>query len=47
LEEESTFQRTTSPTRPPVAAAKVTFQEEYRRLLAKYGIAFDERYVWD
>lgn len=28
LEEESTFQRTTSPTRPPVAAAKVTFQEE-------------------
>ena len=28
LEEESTFQRTTSPTRPPDAAAKVTFQEE-------------------
>ncbi|MBP7140424.1 MAG: IS200/IS605 family transposase [Opitutaceae bacterium] len=25
----------------------VTFQEEYRRLLAKYGIQFDERYVWD
>jgi len=25
----------------------VTFQEEYRRLLAKYGIEFDERYVWD
>jgi putative transposase len=26
---------------------KTTFQEEYRRLLKKYGIAFDERYVWD
>jgi REP element-mobilizing transposase RayT len=25
----------------------VTFQEEYRRLLNKYGIVFDERYVWD
>lgn len=25
----------------------VTFQEEYRRLLAKYDIQFDERYVWD
>lgn len=25
----------------------VTFQEEYRRLLAKYEIPFDERYVWD
>lgn len=25
----------------------VTFQEEYRRLLAKHGIQFDERYVWD
>jgi len=25
----------------------VTFQEEYRRLLNKYGIQFDERYVWD
>lgn len=24
-----------------------TFQEEYRELLQKYGIAFDERYVWD
>ena len=23
-----------------------TFQEEYRALLAKYGIEFDERYVW-
>jgi REP element-mobilizing transposase RayT len=25
----------------------VTFQEEYRRLLNKCGIPFDERYVWD
>jgi putative transposase len=25
----------------------VTFQEEYRRLLEKYEIPFDERYVWD
>jgi putative transposase len=24
-----------------------TFQEEYRRLLERYGIEFDERYVWD
>ncbi len=26
---------------------KISFQEEYRRLLKKYGIEFDERYVWD
>jgi REP element-mobilizing transposase RayT len=25
----------------------VTFQEEYRRLLLKYGIEYDEGYVWD
>ena len=25
----------------------VTFQEEYRRLLKKYGIEYDETYVWD
>jgi putative transposase len=24
-----------------------TFQDEYRQLLKKYGIMFDERYVWD
>jgi len=24
-----------------------TFQEEYRELLRKYHIEFDERYVWD
>ena len=26
---------------------KETFQDEFRRLLVKYGIEFDERYVWD
>ncbi|MES2507865.1 MAG: IS200/IS605 family transposase [Verrucomicrobiota bacterium] len=25
----------------------LTFQDEYRRLLAKYEVPFDERYVWD
>ena len=24
-----------------------TFQEEYRELLRKHGIDFDERYIWD
>ncbi|HKP04206.1 MAG TPA: IS200/IS605 family transposase [Chthoniobacterales bacterium] len=24
-----------------------TFQEEYRNLLRKHGVGFDERYVWD
>jgi putative transposase len=24
-----------------------TFQDEYRTFLTKYGIAYDERYVWD
>jgi REP element-mobilizing transposase RayT len=24
-----------------------TFQEEYRGFLTKYGVEFDERYVWD
>tara|TARA_R110002096_G_scaffold100173_4_gene221958 strand:- start:5022 stop:5231 length:210 start_codon:yes stop_codon:yes gene_type:complete len=24
-----------------------TFQDEYRDLLKKYGIDYDERYVWD
>jgi hypothetical protein len=24
-----------------------TFQDEYRAFLKKYGIEFDERYVWD
>ncbi len=26
---------------------RMTFQEEYRRLLVRYQVAFDERYVWD
>jgi hypothetical protein len=26
---------------------KMTFQEEFRALLDKHGIEFDERYVWD
>jgi hypothetical protein len=24
-----------------------TFQDEFRRLLKKYGVEYDERYVWD
>jgi hypothetical protein len=26
---------------------KVTFQEEYRRFLKRYKVAYDEKYVWD
>jgi REP element-mobilizing transposase RayT len=26
---------------------KMTFQEEFRAILEKHGVAFDERYVWD
>ncbi len=26
---------------------KETFQDEFRRLLRKYGVPYDERYVWD
>ncbi len=26
---------------------KMTFQEEFRRFLEEYGVAYDERYVWD
>jgi REP element-mobilizing transposase RayT len=26
---------------------KMTFQDEYRRLLERYRVTFDERYVWD
>ena len=25
----------------------VSFQEEYRQLLTKHGLSYDERYVWD
>ena len=27
--------------------AKVTFEDEFRRLLERYAITYDERYVWD
>ena len=26
---------------------QLSFQEEFRRLLKKHGVAFDERYMWD
>jgi len=26
---------------------KISFQDEYRAFLRKYGVEFDERYVWD
>ena len=26
---------------------KISFQDEYRAILKKYNVAFDERYVWD
>lgn len=26
---------------------RMTFQDEFRQLLAKYAVDFDERYVWD
>jgi putative transposase len=26
---------------------RVSFQDEFRRLLGRYAIPFDERYVWD
>jgi putative transposase len=26
---------------------KMNFQDEFRALLTKHGIRFDERYVWD
>jgi hypothetical protein len=26
---------------------RVSFQDEYRQILAKYEIEYDERYVWD
>jgi hypothetical protein len=25
----------------------VSFHDEFRRFLARYGVEFDERYVWD
>ena len=26
---------------------RISFQDEYRRICEKYGVAIDERYVWD
>jgi len=26
---------------------RTTFQDEFREILQRYGVAFDERYVWD
>ena len=26
---------------------KIGFQDELREMLRKYGVAFDERYLWD
>jgi len=26
---------------------RLTFQEEFRKFLQRYKVAFDERYVWD
>ena len=26
---------------------KISFQEDLREILRKYGVAFDERYLWD
>jgi REP element-mobilizing transposase RayT len=31
----------------PAHHKKVTFQDEFRALLQRYGIEFDERYLWD
>jgi hypothetical protein len=31
----------------PQSHRRMTFQEEFRALLNKHEIRFDERYVWD
>ena len=33
--------------RQPDHHRRVSFQDEYQRLLKRYRIQFDERYVWD
>ncbi len=33
--------------RQPQRHQKVTFKDEFRKLLDKYGIDYDEEYVWD
>ena len=32
---------------PDIRTLKMTFQDEFRALLKKHRIEFDERYVWD
>jgi hypothetical protein len=32
---------------PKETPPAITFQDEYRKFLAAYGIDFDERYLWD
>jgi putative transposase len=33
--------------RQEIHHARINFQDEYRRLLIRHGVEFDERYVWD
>lgn len=33
--------------RQKVHHQRITFQQEYREFLKSYGIAYDERYIWD
>jgi len=33
--------------RQQVHHARINFQDEYRKLLIRHGVEFDERYVWD
>ena len=33
--------------RQEVHHKRLAFQDEYRKLLIRHGVAFDERYVWD
>ena len=34
-------------THPETHHQKMSFQDEYRQLLSKYEIPYDEQYVWD
>jgi hypothetical protein len=33
--------------RQEIHHARINFQDEYRKLLIRHGVEFDERYVWD
>ena len=33
--------------RQEVHHERIAFQDEYRKLLIRHGVEFDERYVWD